>query len=48
MRQYSIYKTALENYKDAKLVNSAKEGGLGASNDDELLDPLYDDIPTYN
>jgi hypothetical protein len=42
-----IYKTALENYEDAKLVDSADGAGSGASDDDddELLDPLYDEIP---
>jgi hypothetical protein len=42
-----IYKIALENHEAAKLVDSV-EGGSGTSDDDELLDPLYDEIPGCN
>lgn len=41
-----IYKIALENHRDeaANQVDS-EEVGSGTSDDDELLDPLYDEIP---
>jgi hypothetical protein len=40
-----IYKTALEDYEAAQLADSVKQGGSGTSDDDdELLDPLYDEI----
>lgn len=42
-----IYATAMEIHKaDSKEVDSeGDEGSLGTSSEDELLDPLYDDIP---
>jgi hypothetical protein len=47
-----IYNTALENCEVVKQVGSAegddKEGGSDSSNDDELLDPMYDEIPAGN
>lgn len=42
-----IYKITLENHEAAQLADSAEQGGSGTSDDDdELLDPLYDEIPT--
>ncbi|KAH9980483.1 hypothetical protein BJV74DRAFT_798083 [Russula compacta] len=41
-----IYTTALENHKMDNEVGSGGNGvRLGTSSEDELLDPLYDDIP---
>jgi hypothetical protein len=40
-----IYKSALEDHKATQLADSAEQGGSGTSDDDdELLDPLYDEI----
>jgi hypothetical protein len=45
-----IYKTAMENREGglAKVADSAEGNGTDASDDDELLDPLYDEIPARN
>ncbi|KAH9980711.1 hypothetical protein BJV74DRAFT_898106 [Russula compacta] len=41
-----IYATALENHEMDNEVGSGDDGvRLGTSSEDELLDPLYDDIP---
>lgn len=46
----NIHKATLENHEAAKLADSAEEDceGYGSDDEDELLDPLYDDIPMHN
>ena len=47
-----IYKIALENHKGVKQVDSSSEDGSDTSgdrDDDELFDPLYNEVPgTHN
>lgn len=46
-----IYKIAMENHETTTQVDSAggdDKDGSGTSSEDELLDPLYDEIPACN